>query len=85
MERGCQGLSEWGVSAHCWVLRQHPQGVVLWSAIPREANRSAVTSGRCFGCVVCVWLVFENCTVDASIFVAKLLRAHGGCLGIRSR
>jgi hypothetical protein len=28
---------------------------------------------------------FENCTVDASIFVAKLLRAHGGCLGIRSR
>jgi hypothetical protein len=23
--------------------------------------------------------------VDASIFVAKLLRAHGGCLGIRSR
>ncbi len=30
------------------------------------------------------WL-FENCTVDASIFVVKLLRAHGGCLGIRSR
>ena len=28
---------------------------------------------------------FENCTVDASIFVAKLLRAHGGCLGTRSR
>ncbi len=27
----------------------------------------------------------ENYTVDASIFVAKLLRAHGGCLGIRSR
>jgi hypothetical protein len=29
--------------------------------------------------------LLENCTVDASIFVAKLLRAHGGCLGIRSR
>ena len=28
---------------------------------------------------------FENCTVDASIFVAKLVRAHGGCLGTRSR
>jgi hypothetical protein len=28
---------------------------------------------------------FENCIVDASIFVAKLLRAHGGCLGTRSR
>ncbi len=31
----------------------------------------------------------ENCTVDASIkikvFVVKLLRAFGGCLGIRSR
>ena len=28
---------------------------------------------------------FENCTVDASIFVFKLVRAHGGCLGTRSR
>ncbi len=28
---------------------------------------------------------FENCTVDASIFVVKLVRAHGGCLGTRSR
>ncbi len=29
----------------------------------------------------------ENCTVDASIIsvVAKLVRAHGGCLGTRSR
>jgi hypothetical protein len=31
----------------------------------------------------------ENCTVDASIkikvFVVKLVRAFGGCLGIRSR
>jgi hypothetical protein len=27
---------------------------------------------------------FENYTVDASIFVVKLLSAHGGCLGIRS-
>jgi hypothetical protein len=33
----------------------------------------------------------ENCTVDASIFnkisvvFAKFLRAHGGCLGTRSR
>ena len=33
------------------------------------------------------WLLVENCTVDASIlfFVVKLLRANGGCLGIRSR
>ena len=43
-----------------------------------------------------VGLVFENCIVDASIFGVlddvvlcllwcKLLRAHGGCLGIRGR
>ena len=30
-------------------------------------------------------LLFEICIVDASIFVAKFFRAHGGCLGIRSR
>jgi hypothetical protein len=35
---------------------------------------------RLVGC-----LLFVNCIVDASIFVAKFLRAHGGCLGIRSR
>jgi hypothetical protein len=37
-----------------------------------------------------VWLLFENCTVDASIFVLgfcglKFIRAQGGCLGTRSR
>ena len=37
--------------------------------------------------VVGLWvcLLFENCTVDASIFVVKLSRADGGCLGTRSR
>ena len=34
-------------------------------------------------------VVFENCTVDASIFLycvfCKCVRAHGGCLGIESR
>ena len=46
-----------------------------------------------WGCVVAGvpgggWLLVENCTVDASIFVAcfvKFLRAHGGCLGTRNR
>jgi hypothetical protein len=37
------------------------------------------------GCGVGVRSWFENCIVDASIFVAKLVRAHGGCLGTRSR
>jgi hypothetical protein len=31
------------------------------------------------------WSFVENCTVDASIFVVKLSRANGGCLGTRSR
>ena len=37
------------------------------------------------GWVTGVGVLFENCIVDASIFVVKLLRAHGGCLGTRSR
>ena len=41
--------------------------------------------GCAVGPAACSRPYFENCTVDASIFVAKLLRAHGGCLGIRSR
>ena len=35
--------------------------------------------------VVVGWSLVENCTVDASIFVVKLSRANGGCLGTRSR
>ena len=45
--------------------------------------------------VVCWWcgwgwcVLFENCTVDASIFnccvECKCVRAHGGCLGTKSR
>ena len=37
------------------------------------------------GWVLFLGVVFENCRVDASIFVVKLCRAHGGCLGIRGR
>jgi hypothetical protein len=48
-----------------------------------------VLSGGLLECgVVGVWgfcLLFENCTVDASIFVVKFIRANGGCLGTRSR
>lgn len=35
--------------------------------------------------VVVGWSFVENCTVDASIFVVKLSRANGECLGTRSR
>ncbi len=45
------------------------------------------------GVLVRVCVLFENCIVDASIFCSfcfgffgdKLLRAIGGCLGIKSR
>ena len=47
------------------------------------------TAGGCrvvgVGLWVVGWLFVENCTVDASIFVVKLSRANGGCLGTRSR
>jgi hypothetical protein len=81
-----------GCSAHCWVLREHPlpqvfgPGVMVLVSVP---DRPGVIP-QVVGLVWCsVWAVvgwlFENYTVDASIFVVKLLRAHGGCLGIRSR
>ncbi len=36
--------------------------------------------------LVGVWLCVECCIVDASILLwLKCIRAHGGCLGIRSR
>src|SRR3954452_1741451 len=43
---------------------------------PHRCTRGSSAAGRPY---------LENCTVDASIFVAKLIRAHGGCLGTRSR
>ena len=48
---------------------------------PEATRRGVYRSGN----VLFLGVVFENCRVDASIFVVKLLRAHGGCLGIRSR
>ena len=49
-------------------------------------NKLLIMDQKVFAVVALVfWWLFENCTVDASIFVVKFLRAHGGCLGIRSR
>ena len=48
-----------------------------------EATRLGAGHGP--GMLFVSGVVFENCRVDASIFVVKLLRAHGGCLGFRSR
>jgi hypothetical protein len=71
-----------GVCARCWVPvlsgRVWP-GVVVLPVVGGGWRRLGV--------------LFENCIVDASIFVVfvvglfgdKLLRAIGGCLGIKSR
>jgi hypothetical protein len=63
--------------------------------IHRTARRSRVQARqrRVRDCLLGWYRPYlENCIVDASIFVAillymndKLLRAHGGCLGIKSR
>ena len=88
--------SRGGWAAHCWVLRGQPDP--LWGSCC--VSRGAIVGLLpCVGGVVAVRVVVENCTVDASIFcfcahlcrdflmcvLVKLLRAHGGCLGIRSR
>jgi hypothetical protein len=52
---------------------------MAWFLIP------PVVAGLVGDCGVVGWSFVENCTVDASIFVVKLSRANGGCLGTRSR
>jgi hypothetical protein len=74
------------VLAPCWVLKEQPVGCVLDGHLRLRIKlilaRWGVGLGGAGGCG---WLLVENCTVDASIFVVKLLRAVGGCLGTRSR
>jgi hypothetical protein len=89
-----------GWAAHCWVLRGQPVSRLfgVWGLLlVSRGDRSPAS--LCRGLSVAVRVVVENCTVDASIFcfcahlcrdflmcvLVKLLRAHGGCLGIRSR
>ena len=63
-------------------------GVVGGVVLVRD-HRGIHISSCVLRVLVVLWrwfrVLFENCTVDASIFVAKFLRAHGGCLGTRSR
>src|SRR6266567_8158372 len=92
---GCGWCVVW---APCWVLRERPRvGVGLserstWRTSPVTGQHSwswprwwgcGCGCGPCVGVVGCVFV--ETCTVDASIFVVKLLRAHGECVGTRSR
>jgi hypothetical protein len=64
----------------CLVWVVSPAGPLL-AGVP-----NAFVGGRGGSWWVGVWLCVECCIVDASILLwCKCLRAHGGCLGIRSR
>ena len=82
----------------CWVSETPPARAGTFSVLVGVVV--SLASLICTLCVlvVCGWcgcaavggvVVFENCTVDASIFLycvfCKCVRAHGGCLGIESR
>jgi hypothetical protein len=74
---GCFG--RWPAVGHDTVFSP-----LVLGASPVGEGRGVGGGGGSWRVVVgCVFV--ENCTVDASIFVVKLLRAHGGCLGTRSR
>ena len=63
-------------------LAERPRSRAIYArSLGRRANRGTRRSRARYR------PYFENCIVDASIIsvVAKLLRAHGGCLGTRSR
>ena len=85
----CVGWWRWWASVHCWVLREHTLvGVSLGCGLLLLCTSAGDLVGLSVTVSVCVGVsrvLFENCTVDASIFVAKFVRAHGGCLGTRSR
>ena len=76
-----------------WLVGFLPAGgASLWRGCcfwPVPSSTKLCSGVLASGCGWWVWVVggvlFENCTVDASIFVVKFVRANGGCLGTRSR
>ncbi len=98
---GTSGPGRGLAQARCWVLRERfaalsaasPARDTSYVEVPRVdgcygstvfIERPSLGCVRDVGAIV-VRPYLENCTVDASIFVVKLIRAHGGCLGTRSR
>jgi hypothetical protein len=77
-----------GIPTHYWVLKEHAK--VFFQGKNKRSERVFLETagleglGRS-GYGTFPGVLFENCTVDASIFVSKCLRAYGGCLGTRSR
>lgn len=89
---GPEGMTVWlflgPCALRCRVVRWGG-GCLAWLASYTGCCCCAlvVGVGWCCWCgvVVAGGLFVENYTVDASIFVVKLSRADGGCLGTRSR
>jgi hypothetical protein len=64
--------------ASCWVLRERAPGGVGWSLVSGSGHQTAVPwVGWCVVAVGSGWSLFENCTVDASIFATH---APCGCV-----
>jgi hypothetical protein len=79
-DAGVSTDSCWGRGG-CWLSRVVDCLLARCWVLRQHASGLSISPGTLFVSGV----VFENCRVDASIFVVKLLRAHGGCLGFRSR
>ena len=77
----------WAVSGFGGVSSAQAPAMPIGAATFDVCHVGVVLRVVLVGCVwwVWVWVLVESCIVDASIFVVKLLRAHGGCLGTRSR
>lgn len=73
------------ISTHCWVLKEQTFFPGKKYDPLRSSEIPAFFEGAGPEIPVWVGVLFENCTVDASIFVSKCVRAYGGCLGTRSR
>jgi hypothetical protein len=73
--------------ASCWVLRQQPVrvGVLVWPGAPWAPWCGSAGWPGWWPGVGVGWLLVEMCIVGVSIFVVKLSRADGGCLGTRGR
>jgi hypothetical protein len=67
VEERVRGHRAGGVSAYCWVLRQHPLGGVSGPGPAVIQTASVLCWGRWVEVGGLAGLVFENCIVDASI------------------
>ena len=74
---------------HCWVLKIRATDLLgPFSADHQDYLAGVGSKGNCpnfENCIVDASILINSCLLEISNFCGKLLRAHGGCLGIRSR